>query len=224
MSAFDICVLVAAYNQEKYIGRCLRSVLSQNLGHFSFQVVVIDDGSTDNTSYALTQFCDPHNDQLKVITNERNLGLPASLNRGIEQCSAELIVRVDSDDFVNQNFLNFLYYYLECFPEIDAVGCDYQLVDDGENIIENKSCEEHPIACGVMFRRSHLIDIGMYDESFLRHEERELRNRFEAKYSIGRLPLPLYRYRRHDKNITLDEMEMRYHEERLKLKYNVSNI
>ena len=53
-----------------------------------------------------------------------------------------------------------------------------------------------------MFRTEQLIDIGLYDEDFLLHEEKDLRIRFLRKYSIERIPLPLYRYRRHHDNIT----------------------
>ena len=73
----------------------------------------MNDGSNDKTAYALELFCDPKNSVIRVINNEKNLGLPASLNRGIRAARAEYLVRVDSDDFVNMNFLNFLYFYLE---------------------------------------------------------------------------------------------------------------
>ena len=107
------------------------------------------------------------------------MGLPASLNRAIQKASAPFIVRVDSDDFVNSNFLNFLHVYLESNSEVDAVACDYLLVDDEEDVIEKVNSSEKPIACGILFRKSQLIEIGLYDETFLRHEERDLRLRFE---------------------------------------------
>ena len=61
---------------------------------------------------------------------------------------------------------------------------------------------EDPIACGIIFRTDQIVDIGLYDEDFLLHEEQDLRIRFLAKHTIHRLELPLYRYRRHEKNIT----------------------
>jgi hypothetical protein len=63
---------------------------------------------------------------------------------------------------------------------------------------------DEPIACGIMFRTDQLIDVGLYDESFLLHEDRDLRFRFLKKYDIHRVELPMYRYRRHDTNITND--------------------
>jgi glycosyltransferase involved in cell wall biosynthesis len=214
-----ISVIVAAYNQQQFIGRCLRSLLHQTLPHDDYEIIVVDDGSTDKTPYALELFCDPFDSVVKVITNKKNLGLPASLNRAIQKASAPLIVRVDSDDFVNSNFLNFLNFYLESNSEVDAVACDYLLLDDEENVIEKANCFEKPIACGILFRKSQLIEIGLYDETFLRHEERDLRLRFEKKYRINRLDIPLYRYRRHSNNITNDLEAMNHHEERLLSKH-----
>jgi len=62
-----------------------------------------------------------------------------------------------------------------------------------------------------MFRTEQLIDIGLYDESFLLHEERDLRYRFVQKYRIHRLELPLYRYRRHETNLTNNAQATAHH-------------
>lgn len=210
-----VSVIVAVYNQERYIGRCLRSLLHQTLPHEDYEIIVVNDGSTDRTAYALELF----HDAIHTITNEQNLGLPASLNHGIRAARAPYVVRVDSDDFVNTNFINFLRFYLDANVYADAVACDYLLLDDAEQVIERGNCAEKPIACGIMFRKHQLIEIGLYDEAFRCHEERELRIRFEQKYKIHRLELPLYRYRRHDSNITNDYVEMERHRKNLILKH-----
>lgn len=214
-----VSVIVAAYNQERFIGRCLRSLLHQTLPHTDYEIIVVDDGSADRTAYALTLFVDRFETLVKIITNEKNLGLPASLNKGIRAARGEYIVRVDSDDFVNANFINFLQFYLETNSYADAVACDYLLVDDTENVLERVSCVEKPIACGIMFRKEHLFEVGLYDEDFRCHEEREMRIRFEKKYEIQRLELPLYRYRRHDNNITNNTDQMNQHFESLVRKH-----
>ena len=107
-----------------------------------------------------------------------------------------------SKKYFNINFLNFLHFYLDKNDYADAVACDYLLLDDKENVLGRHNCDDEPIACGIMFHKEHLFNIGLYDESFRCQEERELRIRFEKKYNIHRLELPLYRYRRHDRNIT----------------------
>ena len=217
----EVSVIVATYNQERFIGRCLRSLLHQTLATSSYEIVVVDDGSTDRTAYALSLFMDRFDSPVQVITNERNLGLPASLNRAIRAARAPYVVRVDSDDFVNTSFVNFLKLYLDVNPQADAVACDYLLLDDHEQIIDRGNCDEKPIACGIMFRKQRLFDIGLYDEDFRCHEERELRIRFLKKYSIRRLELPLYRYRRHENNMTNHAGEMQRHEELLVKKHGV---
>lgn len=210
-----ISVIVAVYNQEKFIGRCLRSLLHQTIPHVDYEIIVINDGSTDRTQYALELF----HDAIVTITNESNLGLPASVNRGILAASSEYIVRVDSDDYVNLNFLNFLSFYLDQNQYADAIACDYLLVDDAEKVLGRVNCLDQPIACGIMFRKQQLIDIGLYDESFRCHEEQDLRIRFEKEYSIARLELPLYRYRRHENNITNDKKSMELYRQNLLTKH-----
>lgn len=216
-----VSVIVAAYNQEQFIGRCLRSLLHQTLQPYEYEIIVVDDGSTDRTAYALSLFMDRFDSPIQVITNERNLGLPASLNLGICTARSPYVVRVDSDDFVNTNFLNFLSYYLDFNPHADAVACDYILLDDQEQEIERCNCEEKPIACGIMFRKESLLEIGLYDEEFRYHEERELRMRYVNKYSIHHLELPLYRYRRHENNMTNNTVEMQRHNELLAQKHGI---
>ena len=214
MSAL-VSVIVAAHDEERYIGRCLRSLLAQRFSRSQFEIVVVDDGSTDRTSAILETF----GADVRVIRNDKNLGLPASLNKAITSTHSKFVVRVDADDYVNAAFLDVLYLFLAENPGFDAAACDYLLVDDREEVLRRADAMKEPIACGIMFRTEQLIDIGLYDESFLRHEDRDLRVRFLDRYSIHHVPLPLYRYRRHDDNITNDVVAMNFHEERLNEKH-----
>ena len=190
--------------------------------HENYEIIVVDDGSFDLTPYALDLFSDPSDSVVRVITSDSNRGLPASINLGLNASRAPYVVRLDSDDFVNTNFLNFLHFYLEVNHYADAVACDYLLIDDNEAELGRCNCAEEPIACGIMFRKNQLFDIGLYDESFLWQEEQELRARFEKKYKIHRLELPLYRYRRHENNMTNNLEEMDRHNKRLLAKHSSS--
>ena len=214
-----VSVIVAAYNQEQYIGRCLRSLLHQSMPQECYEIIVVDDGSTDRTPYALDLF----HDAIRTITNEKNRGLPASINRGIVASKAPYVVRVDSDDYVNINFLNFLHFFLDQNPNVDAVACDYLLSGANDEWLERVDCSRRPIACGIMFRKQQLIEIGLYDESFLCHEDKDLRIRFEKKYVITRLELPLYRYRRHDNNLTNNAEAMEHHRQNLYRKHGTAH-
>ena len=210
-----VSVIVAAHDEERYIGRCLRSLLAQRFPRQQFEIVVVDDGSTDRTHAILETFAK----DVRIIRNEKNLGLPASLNKAITTSHSKFVVRVDADDYVNAAFLDVLYLFLAENPSFDAAACDYLLVDDREEVLARCDAMKDPIACGIMFRTEQLIDIGLYDESFLRHEDRDLRVRFLDRYDIHHVPLPLYRYRRHDDNITNDAAEMEHHERRLNEKH-----
>lgn len=215
-----VSVLVPTYNQDKYIGRCLRSLLAQSTPQFEYEIIIINDGSTDMTGYALELFRDPADSNIHLITNKNNLGLSASLNIGLHHAQGKYIVRVDSDDFVNTNFIKFLHYFLQVNSYANAVACDYLLIDDQENEIMRCNCLEDPIACGIMFKKDHIFDVGLYDETFLINEEKEFRLRFEKKYNVYRLELPLYRYRRHEKNITNNVEQMKFYENLIGLKHN----
>lgn len=210
-----VSIIVPAYNQEKYIGRCIRSLLSQSLKRDLFEIIVINDGSQDKTSKALEIF----KKQILIIENKKNFGLPKSLNLGIKQAKSKYIIRVDSDDYVNEDFLSIIIKFSKLNPETDAFACDYYLVDDNEKILSKMNCFKKPIACGILFKIHHLIDIGLYDEKFLINEEKDLRIRFKKKYSIERIALPLYRYRQHENSLTKNKTKKKDYDLKLKEKY-----
>ena len=216
-----VSVIIAAYNQEKYIGRCLRSLLQQNLSNDLYEIIIVNDASDDRTSYALDLFCDPRKSIIKVINNKNNLGLPSSLNKAIKFSDSKYIVRVDSDDWVSIDFLKILYTFLENNSYMDAIACDYIITNDKEEILERKNCNNDPIACGIMFRRKQILEIGLYDENFYWNEEKDLRIRFEKKYKIHRLELPLYRYRKHFSNMTNNQNSVNLYNQKLKEKHSL---
>ena len=209
-------VLITAYNVEKYIGRAIRSALNQSADKETYEIIVINDCSTDRTRFALEIF----EDEIRLINNEKRLGLPASLNRGIKKARGQYIVRIDGDDYVHKEFIRILELHLGLNEGISAVACDYTLVDNNEVVLDKKNCMKEPIACGIMFRIEQLIEIGLYDENFLCREDEDLRLRFIEKYSIERVKLPLYRYRRHDNNMTNDVEKMEIFNQKLNGKYS----
>jgi len=212
-------VIIPVYNQEKYIERCIRSLLNQKLNRGSYEIIVIDDGSTDASLKIIKRY----NDNIKILKNDKNMGLPFSLNKGIKESNANYVVRVDSDDYVSEYFLEILTIYLDMNKTIDAVACDYLLVDEREEIIKRENSHIKPIACGIMFRKDQLTEIGLYDEEFLLFEEVEMRLRFDKKFSITQIPLPLYRYRDHNNNMTKNEEMREYYSKMVNFKHGVEN-
>ena len=212
-----ISVIVPVYNQEKYIGRCLRSLLDQSLPRSSYEIIIINDGSTDKTTYALDLF----KEEITHLYNKKNKGLAFSVNKGILNARGRYLIRVDSDDYVNKEFLKILSFYLMENPSMDAICCDYLLVDDQEKVHGRKNGIDNPIACGIMFRIEQIIELGLYDTSFLVHEETDLRHRFLQKYTMAHVPLPLYRYRKHLNNTTNNPKLMKKHLKKFKRKHKI---
>lgn len=210
-----VTVIIPVFNQEKYISRCLRSILSQNFDNNELEIIVVNDGSTDKTLKILNNF----SNDINLINNKKNYGLPYSLNKGIMQSKSKYLIRLDSDDYVNSEFLNTMTMFLELNNNFDAAACDYFLVNDNEDIISRKNCLKNPIACGILFRKDQLIDIGLYDERFLINEEKDLRIRFLKKYKIHRVELPLYRYRMHKGNMTKNSKKVKFHDDKLSKKH-----
>lgn len=197
-----ISVIVSNYNHERWIGRCLRSVFTQNfLPQQDYEIIVTDDCSSDN-SLKIIQDIANSNKNIRVITNKKNLGLQKSINHAIKQSFGQYIVRVDSDDYVSNFFLFFMYFYLNKNRKYHGVCVDYNLINSDEEIIERRSPLSHEISCAVMYRKDCLIEIGLYDEKFEMREGHELKQRFLKKFKMGYIEIPLYNYRMHETNRT----------------------
>ena len=194
----NISIIIPFYNAERHIKNCLNTILTQDFNQ-TFEIIMVDDASTDRAQEEIKKYNVP---LLKLLSLKDNTGQAAARNLGIKNAKGKYIVRVDSDDYVNVEFLKILYLFIHLNENIDASACDYYLVNDDEKVIKKVNCDQNPIGCGIMFEAQHLISIGLYNENFLLNEEKELRERFVKKYKITRIPLPLYRYRQHDNNMT----------------------
>ena len=210
----EISIIICCYNHEKWIERCLRSILHQkNIKDSEYEVIIIDDNSADNSFKIINKF---KFDNFISVKNKRNIGLPSSINKGISMAQGRYIVRVDSDDYVSRDFLFLIKLFLDLNREYQAVAVDYYKVNDKEQILEKINCFKNQIACGILFRKECLIDIGLYDKKFKMREGHELRKRFEKKFSIARLNIPLYKYRSHSKNRTQKKRVLKKYDKMLK--------
>jgi glycosyltransferase involved in cell wall biosynthesis len=206
----DVAVVMTAHNEERFVERALRSVLNQSLPAEDYEVLLVDDGSTDATAAIAARY----EDRVRLLVNEEQRGLPASINRAVREAKARFVVRVDADDYVHHDFLRVLTLHLELNLFMEGVACDYVRVDSQEKHLEHVDATEHPIGCGVMFRKDRLVELGLYDETFLMAEDVDLRLRFERRWPIHRCQLPLYRYRIHDENMTHDTERHEHHRRR----------
>jgi len=217
----SISLFFPAWNEEDYVERAVqRALVVLPRLTDDFEIIVVNDASTDQTRFALELF----GEDIRLINNAERKGLPGSLNTGIRSARGRFVVRIDGDDYVHHEYVNILSLHLALNPSIDAVACDYNLVTNNDEVIERRSCEEHPIGCGIMFRVDQLVDLGLYDEQFLLHEDKDLRIRFLEKHNIHRVALPLYRYRRHDDNMTNDHGAMNGYLSQLEAKHGSEKV
>lgn len=199
-----VSVIITSYNYARYVERCIRSVLDQSLPSDKYEVIIVDDASTDQTKEILENY--KKNASIHYLKS--NVGLAASRNFGIKKAKGQFVIFVDADDYIQRDLLKVLQVFLTENNKLDAAAVDYYLVNDFGDHIEWVNSEKKPIACGIMFRKDYLFDIGLYDEAFKAREDEDLRIRFLKHYSIYHLPLPLYRYRMHDANLTKNKKAM----------------
>ena len=161
MSLVDVSAVVVNQNYGKLIRRCIRSLLNQDLDKSRYEIIIVDDCSTDDSIEALDTFLKAG--EVKLIRNKENLGIGASAQIGVANSRGKYFVRVDSDDYVQWPFLYMLYNFLKLVPKYVGVSCDYFITDNEERIISTESFRENGLACGLMFRTSYLEVIGSYN-------------------------------------------------------------
>lgn len=196
----QISVVITNYNYGKYLGRCIRSCLNQSIDHSEFEIVVVDDASTDDSREILATF----SDRIRLIFLSENSGLAFASNIGIKSSLGRYIVRVDADDYVHSDFLRTLLNGFEFFGrEVEAIALDYLNVTDAGELLSYGNSEEFPIACAIAFKIDVLERLGFYNEVLRLNEEIDLRARFlKEGFKLRNINLPLYRYVNHNLSLT----------------------
>tara|TARA_Y100000741_G_C18248997_1_gene556566 strand:- start:1333 stop:2013 length:681 start_codon:yes stop_codon:yes gene_type:complete len=196
-------IIITNYNYSKYLERCVKSCISQNFEKSNFEIIIVDDFSQDNSIDKIKKLKKKfHSFNFKYLRNKTNLGVAESSNIGILKSRGDYITRLDADDYISKNFLNFMTFYLDEFKNNLGVCCDYYYVSNSGNKLKKVNYTSNPISCAVMYRRKKLLRYGIYNKNLKHREEEELRARLGKKYIIGYLNLPLYRYRMHLTNKT----------------------
>lgn len=196
----DISVVVTNYNYGRYLGRCIRSLVSQDLDQKNYEIIVVDDGSTDDSLDHLQVY----GADVSIIALGENFGLGYAANTGLKAAKSRYVVRVDSDDFVHRSFLSTLLLGFELHGrDYEAISCDYVKVTPGGETIAYGDAESEPIACGIAFKADILEVLGYYNRNLRINEEIDLKARFAAEgFRIKNVTLPLYRYVKHDDSLT----------------------
>ncbi|MBS1517232.1 MAG: glycosyltransferase family 2 protein [Bacteroidetes bacterium] len=211
----QVSVIITCHNYARYLSRAIRSALNQSLDRKEYEIIVVDDGSTDETRSVMKTY----GNNIRPVFLDENQGLAKARNEGIKSALGRFVINLDADDYIDENLLFIESVFLNSNPSWDAVSCDYILVDENEKHLERISGRDKHIACGVMFRTDLLFEIGLYDEKFKMREDEDLRIRFEKNHTIYNIDLPLYRYRKHDNNMTNNKKGMTKYKKYLDTKH-----
>ena len=221
MSEVKFSLVITNYNRAEFLARSIRSCLLQLILHQKIEVLIVDDGSTDGSKAVLNEF----NDEVDIISLETNQGVAAASNVGLKHAKGKYWMRVDADDYLSMHACAFMGAVLDNNDDIGFVFGDHiRLEDQGTDkervsLADEETLFEH--GAGVLFRTEILRSIGGYDESLLNCEDRDLLYRMKRSGVVGyHIPVPLYRYYIHGKNISRN-VDRRYYKEIVESKNDV---
>lgn len=193
------------YNGEAYIGEAIDSVLSQTFT--DFELIIVDDGSTDNSLNLIEAYDDP---RIECLSRTENLGLAVTRNEGVVAASGQYIAMLDSDDIARPTRLEVQSAYLDENPNIGVVGSWVDVIDEDGKIVGDmwRSETRSPKLPGallfhncftqssVMIRRS-LLGSAPYRLDFPPAEDYDLWARLASVTQLANIPRPLVKYRYH---------------------------
>lgn len=174
-----VSVGMPVYNAEKFIERAIQSVLNQT--YTNFELIVTDDGSTDNSVAIIKTFNDP---RIRLITDSVNKGIAHRLNQQINAASGKYFARMDSDDIMFPTRLQEQVSFLKSNPEFDVVGGQAVVIDAFDQVLGLRRVKQqyhyfdaikgsifiHPTVLGNLSWFKHHL----YDHSYSGTEDHEL--------------------------------------------------
>lgn len=192
-------MLMPVFNGERHLREAIESILLQSFKPFEF--LIIDDGSTDRSASIIRSYNDP---RIRYVRNERNMGITASLNKGIALASCELIARMDADDISRPGRLQKQYAWMKRNPNCALLSTWARVISEDKKFVRLERYRSnfyyynltfecwmyHPT---IMFRKSAVEQIGMYALPY--SEDYDLFWRMSTHFRIGNLPEALLDYR-----------------------------
>jgi glycosyltransferase involved in cell wall biosynthesis len=208
-SAPIVSIVMAAFNEEKYIAEAIESVLNQSFTEFEF--IIINDGSTDKTEAIILSYNDP---RIRYIKNEQNLKLIASLNKGLKTANGKYIARMDSDDVCVPSRLEKQVAFMEAHPEIGISGAQLLVFGSEEGVMQYPlshediklrlfitSCFGNNV---VIFRKELLEAHDLYfPQGYLHAEDYKCWTNWVAVTKTANLSENLVKYRSHANSVSV---------------------
>ncbi|MBO5720852.1 MAG: glycosyltransferase [Bacteroidales bacterium] len=209
-SNLEISIVIPAYNAEKYISRCIESIMSAKLKEDSFEIIAIDDSSTDATQAILNELSEDI-PQLKVYRRQKS-GPGGARNLGLNYAKGRYIMFVDIDDHLNSKNLSHFVNTLLPMYEQDIIGFDYLKVDEEGNrsVVTKKIfpyCREmsgaeymniqapQSVLWGYVYRRKFLLENSLkFIEKNIHDNEYFLIKAFCLAEKVTFIPTQLYYY------------------------------
>ncbi len=206
-------VALPTYNGERFLRQSIESCLRQTF--LDFELVVVDDGSTDSTVSIVRDFRDP---RIVLLQHPTNLKLPTALNTGFTHAVGDYFIWMADDDCFSPNALEILASNLDQHPEIDGVYADYSWMDiEGEptqRIRLFPQLPNHPITThAFLYRKQIFHSLGGYKPECFLVEDYEFWLRAWKQYKLWYVetPEPLYYFRERTGSLT-DRHRWKIHE------------
>lgn len=200
-----VSIVLPTYNGAKYLRQSVMSCLDQT--YQNIELIVVVDGSTDDTRSVLSEFSDP---RLQVIYHPRNRGLPEALNTGFSQARGVFLTWTSDDNWYAPDAIAEMVAFLRSNPQVAFVYADMWLVDEAGhlqelNVLPPDHLKTQPwngiYAC-FMYRREVYETVGEYDPAARLAEDYDYWLRIAERYPIAALHRRLYYYRQHAGSLT----------------------
>lgn len=204
-----ISVIMPAYNAETYIKEAIDSILAQTFRNFEF--IILNDCSADRTEEIILSYRD---ERIVYLKNERNMGVAATLNKGLAVAKGDYIARMDADDISLPQRFQKQVEYLDAHPDVAVLGTNTETFNENGPVCTGWSATDPAqmkvdllFSCGlahpsVMMRRAVILELGGYDLAFEGMEDYELWCRAAEKHGVTTLAQVLFRYRVHSAQVT----------------------
>jgi len=208
-----VSIIIPTYNRANLLSRAIKSVLNQTF--HNFELIIINDGSTDNTEKVIKQF-QKNDRRIKYIKLNENSGIPAHpKNVGIKNSRGAYIAFLDDDDEWLSGKLDkqLKIFYGSKKYKLGFVGCNTLVIDKNKvqehriqrfkNIFQKLLERNFIFSCSeVIVKNSIINNIGLFDESIKMADDQDMWIRIAQKYDFDFVPEPLFKYYRHESNIT----------------------